>query len=224
MKKSQLIKAAIIRFGLAIPVFGLFFFLPAGSLKYWAAWLYISIIFIPMIFVLIYFLRHDPSLLENRMKYKEKEAAQKKIISLSAIVYLIGFLIPGFDYRYNWSNIQNYIILIANFFVLLGYIFVFIVFKENSFASRIIEVKKNQKVISTGPYKIVRHPMYLGVLIMFMATPIALGSYYALIPFLTIPIVLVLRILNEEKLLLKELKGYKEYIKKTKYRLFPGIW
>jgi len=224
MKKSKLIKAAIIRFGLAIPVFGLFFFWPAGSLKYWPAWLYCSIIFIPMIFTLIYFLRHDPTLLENRMKFKEKEVTQKKIISLSAIIYLIGFLLPGFDYRYNWSNIPDYIVIIANLFVLLGYLFVFIVFKENSYASRIIEVKKNQKVISTGPYKIIRHPMYLGVLVMFLATPIALGSYYALIPFLSIPIVLVLRIINEEKVLIKKLKGYKEYKKKTKYRLFPGIW
>lgn len=224
MKKSKLIKTAVMRFLLAIPVFALFFFLPAGSLKYWEAYVYIAVIFISMIFVLIYFLKHDPTLLENRMKFKEKEAAQKKIISLSAIVYLIGFLIPGFDYRYNWSNIPNYIILIANFFVLLGYIFVFIVFKENSFASRIIEVKKQQKVITTGPYKIVRHPMYLGVLIMFLATPVALGSYIALIPFLAIPIFLILRILNEEKVLMKELKGYKEYKKKTKYRLLPGIW
>jgi protein-S-isoprenylcysteine O-methyltransferase Ste14 len=222
--KNNLIKTFIIRLILGIIVVGLILFLPAGTLRYWQAWLYMSVIFIPIIFVVFYFLKNDPSILKRRMNYKEKQKEQKSIITLSGIIFFIGFVIPGFDYRYQWSNVPFFIVLITNALVLLGYIFVFFVFKENSYASRIIEVEKGQKVITTGPYKIVRHPMYLGVLLMFLATPLALGSYVALIAYLLLPVFIVLRILNEEKVLIKKLKGYKEYCKITKYRLIPGVW
>lgn len=135
-----------------------------------------------------------------------------------------GFGIPGFDKRYGWSDVPVYLVLISDIVILLGYLLIFFVFKQNSFASRTVEVERDQKVISTGLYSFVRHPMYIGVIIMFMPTPIALGSYWGLIPMATIPIALVFRIKNEEKVLRKNLPGYNEYCKKTKYRLLPYLW
>lgn len=158
------------------------------------------------------------------MRMREKEEKQKSIQIFTTIFFFIGFIIPGLDYRYHWSNVPVILVIAANAIVLSGYIFVFFVFRENSYASRIIEVEKGQKVITTGPYALVRHPMYLGVLLMFLFTPLALGSYWALFFFLPLLPLIVLRILNEEEVLLRELPGYEEYCMKTKYRLIPFIW
>jgi protein-S-isoprenylcysteine O-methyltransferase Ste14 len=155
---------------------------------------------------------------------KEKEREQKKIISLSAIAYLVGFLLPGLDRRFDWSEIPTAIVLAADVLVMTSYIFVVYVFKHNRYASRVIEVQKNQTVISTGPYSIVRHPMYSGMFIMFFSTPIALGSYWAVIPFALMPLTFFFRILNEEKVLSEQLPGYKEYCEKVRYRLIPYVW
>ena len=203
---------------------GLFLFVPAGSLYYWQAWIYCGVIFIPAFFVVQYFLKKDPELLERRMRMKEKEEKQKSIIKFAAIISFIGFIIPGLDYRYHWSNVPVLLVIISNIIVLLGYIFVFFVLRENSYASRIIEVENGQKVITTGPYAIVRHPMYLGVLLMYLFTPLALGSYWALIFFLPFLPIIVFRLLNEEEVLLRELPGYEEYCQKTRYHLVPFIW
>lgn len=203
---------------------GLMLFLPAGSLDYWQAWIYCSVLFIPALFVVFYFLKKDPELLERRMRMREKEERQKTIIKIGYILFFIGFIIPGLDYRYHWSNVPVLLVIAANAIVLSGYILVFFVLRENSYASRIIEVEKGQKVITTGPYAIVRHPMYLGVLLMYLLTPLALGSYRALIFFLPILPLIVARLMNEEELLLRELPGYKEYCQKTRYRLIPFIW
>lgn len=162
--------------------------------------------------------------MERRLKLKEREKEQKLIVMLSSVVFFIGFIIPGLDYRFHWSEVPAYLVIAADVFVLLGYLIVFLALKENMYASRVVEVDKEQKVISTGPYAIVRHPMYSGTILMFLSTPIALGSFWALIPSLLIPILIVYRILNEEKILLKELSGYKEYCRKTHYRLLPFIW
>ncbi|MFH1247325.1 MAG: isoprenylcysteine carboxylmethyltransferase family protein [Candidatus Micrarchaeota archaeon] len=214
----------ILRFVLAAIVLGLFFFLTAGTINYWQAWLYCAVILIPVIFVVAYFLKNDPAFLERRMRMKEKIKQQKQIIKFSTILFAAMFILPGLDIRFGWSNVPSIISIIANAIVLASYLFIFLVFKENTYASRIIEVEKNQKVITTGPYSIVRHPMYLGVVVMYLATPIALGSYWAMLLALPIPFMLALRLVNEEKLLLKKLKGYKQYASKVKYRIIPFIW
>jgi len=177
-----------------------------------------------MIFAILYFLKKNPRFLKCRTRAKEKEKQQNLLSIFPTAIFLAGFIIPGFDYRFAWSNVPVYIVMTADIIVLLGYLIIFFVFKQNSYASRIIEVSKNQKVISTGLYRIVRHPMYLGILIMFLPTPIALGSYWALIPVSVLPVLLILRILNEEIVLSDNLQGYKEYCQKTRFRLIPFIW
>jgi protein-S-isoprenylcysteine O-methyltransferase Ste14 len=221
---KALIKKIITRFSLVPIVLLLLILIPAGTLIYWQVYLYITILVVPMIFVLFYFLKYDPLFLERRTKVKEKEKEQIIIQIVFSVIFLSGFVIPGIDKRFGWSDVPIYIVIIADIVILLGYLLIFFVFKQNSYASRIVEVEKNQKVISTGLYGFVRHPMYIGVIIMFVPTPIALGSYWGLIPMTTIPIALVFRIINEEKVLSKDLPGYKDYCQKTRYRLIPNLW
>lgn len=207
-------------------ILGLFFFFTAGSIHYWEAWVYCLTLLVPASFVLADLLINDPDLLERRvLKRKEKEREQKSIQKVFTILFFIGLLIPGFDYRYNWSEVHIYIVIAADLLVLFGYLVLVRVLKENRFASAIIETTDEQKVIETGPYRLVRHPMYTGGIFMLLFTPIALGSYWALIPFLIGTIMgIVLRIKGEENYLEANLPGYREYCKKTKYRLLPFIW
>jgi len=221
---KSLIKKIIIRFSLIPLVLGLLILVPAGTINFWQVYVYIAVLVIPMTFVLFYFLQKDPMFLERRTRAKEKERTQIIIQIVFSVVLLTGFIIPGFDKRFGWSDIPVSIVIVADIVILLGYLIIFFVFKQNSYASRIIEVEKSQKVISTGLYGFVRHPMYIGILIMYIPTPVALGSYWGLIPMATLPLALVLRILNEEKVLNKDLPGYKEYCQKTRYRLIPLIW
>ena len=158
------------------------------------------------------------------MKLKEKEEKQKFIVKIFRLPFILGFLIPAFDYRFNWSEVSRVIVLLANVVVFLGYYIVFLVFKANTYTSRIVEVEKDQKVISTGPYAIVRHTMHTGSILMFLFTPLALGSWWALIVFIFLPIILIIRIYNEESVLLRDLPDYKEYCEKVGYRLIPYIW
>jgi len=224
LSQNELIKMVFARLLIVIPLMLAMFLLPAGTFAYWEAWLYLTVLLIPMVLVLIYLLRKDPELLERRMRMREKEASQKMIIRLGSLYYLLIFLIPGFDKRFGWSNVPIVVVIVADVLVLLGYGMFFLVLRENRYASRIIEVELGQEVISSGPYAIVRHPMYLGVLLMYILSPLALGSYWGTIPSLLIIPLLVARIRNEESVLGRELKGYKEYMQKTKYRLIPGIW
>lgn len=221
---KKLKTTVFVRFFAGFFVIGLMLFLPAGTFDYWEAWLYLAVILVPMTFVVAYLLKNDSALLERRMRLKEKETRQKKVVSTSALVLLVGFLIPGFDHRFGWSNMQAEVAIAADAIVFLAYVFTALVLRENSYASRVIEVEKGQKVISSGPYALVRHPMYLGMSLLLLATPIALGSYWALLAFLPIPPMLAIRLLNEEEVLRRELPGYEEYRKKVKYRLIPFIW
>lgn len=217
-------KTVITRFALSFIVFGLIFFLPAWTIYYWQAWIYILILLVPMIFVVRYLYKYDPQLLERRMRMREKHKTQKLSQILLWPFFLLAFIIPGFDYRFHWSNVPFLIVIISDVLVLLSYLFIALVFKTNSYASRIVEVEKGQQVITTGPYAIIRHPMYLGVLIMYLFSPLALGSYWAVIPALIIVPILVIRIRDEEKELMENLEGYREYANRTRNHLLPGIW
>ena len=209
---------------MVIAVLGAMLFLPAGTFHYWQAWVYLAILIIPMIFVMIYLIAKDPELLERRMRMREKETEQRTIIKLSILFFFAAFLIPGFDKRFGWSSVPLEVIIIADAIVVGGYLLFAIVLRENRYASRIIEVEKKQKVITTGPYAFVRHPMYSGVLLMYGFSPLALGSYWGMIPNALLILLIVARIRNEEKVLKQELEGYREYTQKVKYRLVPGIW
>lgn len=223
-ERKALVRKMLIRFGFFFPVMGVLILLPAGTFNYWQFYAYCGLLMVPMLAVLFYFLKNDPKFLERRSRAREKEKAQVLISFLSATIFLAGFIIPGLDKRFGWSQVSLHMNLIACGVILLGYLIIFFVFRQNSYASRVIEVDEEQEVISTGLYGIVRHPMYVGVLIMYVPTPVALASYWGLIPFALLPLSLGLRILNEEKVLKENLKGYKEYCERTRYRLIPFIW
>lgn len=224
MDIQKLTRITYLRFLSAIPALGLLFFLPAGTLNYWQAWVYMGILLTPMYFLVRYLLKNDPALVERRMKMKEKAGEQDLIIKLSYVYFLATFLLPGFDRRFGWSNVPVWLVLLADGLVLAGYILVMLVFKENSYASRIVEVEAGQKVIDTGPYAVVRHPMYVGIGILYILTPLALGSAWAMVPAVFLIPLLIARIVSEEKILAKELAGYTEYQQKVRYRLLPGVW
>lgn len=209
---------AVIMIGL-----GLVLFLPAGSFRYWEAWVYWSGFSALTWFITAYFFEKDPGFLSRRTQFKEKEPPPVAIRILSSLS-MLSYLIPGFDYRYHWSAVPVWMVITANAVVLAGYVFIFFVFRENRYAATIIQVEKEQQVIATGPYAVVRHPMYTGLLLMQLFIPLALGSYWALIlAVLFIPANLF-RIEKEEKVLLRDLPGYADYCLKTPYRLLPSIW
>ncbi len=224
LSKRELNKMVFTRLIFFIPAMMIIFFLPAGTLAYWHGWVYIAILFIPFLFVIAYFLKNDPALLERRMRMREKEKNQKLIVKISTIFFLLAFILPGLDYRWGWSRVPLWLVLAADVIVFASYMMVFRVFRENSFAARTVEVDQGQKVISSGLYARVRHPMYTAVILMYLATPLALGSWWSLIPSLFIIPTLVLRILDEENVLARDLPGYAEYVQKVRWRLLPGIW
>lgn len=224
LSHTALTRLVVGRFLLALLVFIVVFFVPAGTWNYWEAWVYIGLMFSMLLGFGGYLLAYAPDLLERRMRLREREPAQKKIILWSALPFVLLFILPGFDHRWHWSDIPTVGVLLADGIVVASYILLMWVFVTNHYASRVVEVEAGQKVISTGPYAFVRHPMYVSVLLMYTATPIALGSYWALLPALLLPFVLVARIRNEEDVLLRDLPGYREYTQHTRYRLLPGLW
>lgn len=219
MKKSIAIRFAFMPF-----VLGAMFFLPAGTFRYWQAGAYMGILLIPMFGVLVYFLKKDPAVLERRLRVKEKEGRQKLVLIFGWPSILGTFLLPGFDRRFGWSAVPPALVIVADVVVLAAYLFFFLVLRENRFAGRTVEVEGGQHVITTGPYSAIRHPMYAAFMPLYIFTPLALGSYWGLLPALLMPIVLAARIFNEERVLCQELKGYREYMDRVKYRLIPGIW
>ena len=217
-------RKVFLRAALVVPTLALIIMLPAGRWNYWQGWMYILTLIIPMFFIFPYLLKNDPALLERRMRMREKEAVQRKIVSLSYLYFLVAFILPGLDIRFSWLNVPPIVSIIADVFAFAGYMVFFWVLVTNSFVSRVVEVETNQRVISTGPYAFVRHPMYSGVIIMYLASPVALGSYWALLPAVLIVPLLIARIYNEEQVLLRDLPGYKEYTQSVVFRLIPGIW
>lgn len=209
-------------FGLLLII--ILLFIPAGSISFYNAWLFIFLLFIPMFILGIILYIKNPNLLELRINAKEKENEQKVVVTISALMFIIGFVLAGLNYRYNWFNLPKFIIVIASIIFLISYIMYAIVLKQNAYLSRTIETTTNQKVITTGFYKIVRHPMYSITIILFLMIPLILNSLISFLVFLIYPFIIVIRINNEEKLLEKELEGYKEYQKNVKYRLIPYIW
>lgn len=200
------------------------FFLPAGTFRYWQAWVYMLILFIPLFVLVAYLFLRNPALLERRMRTREAEPEQRRIIVFSTVVLLAAFIIPGFDRRFGWSSLPTWLVLAADVLVLLGYLLFILVLRENEYASRTVQVEQQQRVITTGPYSLVRHPMYLAILLMYAFSPLALGSTWAMIVVALLPAVLVARIANEEKVLLRDLGGYADYCTAVRHRLIPGVW
>ena len=208
MSHSKLLFTVLSRLIAGVVMFALLFFLPAGTWRYWQAWMYIGVLIIPMFFVLAYFMKNDPALLERRMKMREERKEQRKIIQASGIVFVLIYILPGFDIRYGWSNMPAWVSITAGVVMFLSYMLVFRTMQVNSFLSRVIEVAEDQRVIDTDVYGIVRHPMYVGMIVLYAISPIVLGSWWAVIPALVIIPVIVARILDEEKALEQDLPGY----------------
>lgn len=221
---DELKRKAFGRLLIAFAVLAATFFVSAGTVSYWEAWLYLAVLFVPVVGVVFYLLRHAPDLLERRMRMRERERPQKLIVKLSSVAFLAAFVLPGVDRRFGWSSVSPLVVIVADVLVWLGYASFVLVLRENRYASRIIEVDQQQTVISTGPYAVIRHPMYLAILLLYASSPLALGSYWAMIPTAALPILLVARIRDEEAVLTRDLKGYREYTQRTKYRLIPGVW
>jgi protein-S-isoprenylcysteine O-methyltransferase Ste14 len=214
----------LVRFGAGALILAALFFGTAGTLDYWQAWVYQAVLFTPMTLVLVYLLRRDPELLERRIHSREPIAAQQAIVVVASLITLLAVVFPGLDRRFGWSNLPSAVVIAADGILLLGYGLFFLVLRENSYASRTVQVMAGQRVVTSGPYRVVRYPVYLTVMVMYIASPLALGSVWALLPALLLPIFLVARIRNEERLLTDDLPGYREYQSTTEYRLVPGIW
>ena len=215
---------AIIKFILGVLMIGLLLFIPANTINYWNGWLFMALLFIPMFIAGIFMMVKSPDLLRKRLNAKEKENEQKEVILCSGLMFLAGFIIAGLNYRYNWIIIPNYVVVISSVVFLVAYILYAEVLRENAYLSRTIEVQENQKVVDTGLYGIVRHPMYAVTILLFLSMPLILGSIISFVLFLIYPVIIAKRIKNEEEVLEKELVGYVDYKKKVKYKMIPFIW
>lgn len=220
----KLLIQALTKYTLGLLLVGLLLFLPQGTFAYSGGWLFLCLLFVPMLFFGVFLYFQSPELLARRLNSKEKQSAQKGVLALSALIFPAGFILSALDCRFAWSAVPLWLTIAASVLFLVGYGMYFEVMRENVWLSRTVEVQENQTVIQTGLYGIVRHPMYLATLFMFLPIPLILGSLWGLIPFALYPAILVIRILNEEKVLTAELSGYDEYKGKVQYRLIPFIW
>lgn len=221
---TKLFFGAVVKFLIGATIVGLLLFVPANSIEYFNGWLFMGLLFIPMFIAGIILFFKNPDLLKRRLNAKEKEKEQRKVLIFSGMMFLLGFILAGLNYRFEWIKLPDIIVIIASILFIIAYILYAEVLRENAFLSRTIEVKENQKVVDTGLYGIVRHPMYLITIILFLTIPLILGSILSFLIFLVYPFIIVKRIKNEEMVLEKELKGYKEYKEKVKYRLIPFVW
>lgn len=215
---------AILKFALGVILIGLLIFWPAGTIEFFYGWLFMGVLFVPMFLAGIVMMIKSPDLLKKRLNAKEKENEQKQVVALSGLMFIVGFIVAGFNYKYSWIIMPKPVVIISTIIFLVGYALYAEVLKENQYLSRTIEVQENQKVIDIGLYGIVRHPMYMATILLFLAMPLVLGSIISFIIFLVYPFIIAKRIKNEEEVLEKELDGYIEYKKKVKYKMIPFIW
>ena len=222
--KKNLFLEAIAKFFLGVVLVGVLIFLPAGTFRFFGGWLLMGILFIPMFIAGLVMMAQSPDLLRKRLQAKEKRGEQELIVKLSGLMFLVGFILAGLDFRFGWLPLPTWVNWVAAALFLVAYILYAEVLRENTYLSRTIEVQENQQVVSTGLYCIVRHPMYAVTLLLFLSMPFVLGSVLSFLCFLCYPVLIVKRLQNEEELLEAELEGYKAYKQKVKYRLIPGIW
>jgi protein-S-isoprenylcysteine O-methyltransferase Ste14 len=213
-------------FGLLI-ILGLLLFFSAGTINYWQAWVFLVVFGLSTLTVTLYLMKNDPKLLEKRVKAgpgSEKEIKQKIIQSIAQIAFIFIIVFPAIDHRFGWSTMPILVIILGDLLVAIGLLTVFFVFKENTFTSATIEVDQDQKVISSGLYSLIRHPMYSGAFIMLLGVPLSLASWWGIFAIIPLILVIVWRLLDEEKFLAKNLKGYQEYCQKVRFRLIPFVW
>ena len=220
----KLAAEALIKFTCGLLLVGLLLFLPAGTLSYTYGWLFVGLLFVPMLIAGFIILAKSPEFLKKRLDAKEKQAAQKGVLAFSGLMFIAGFVVAGLDYRFGWSAMPTWVTVAAAALFLVAYGLYGEVMRENAYLSRTVKVEQGQTVVDTGLYGIVRHPMYAVTILLFMMIPLILGSWYALIAFAFYPAIIIARLLDEEKLLTKELPGYAEYKQKVKYRIIPFIW
>lgn len=221
---KKLFISALTRCALGVVLVFLLIFLPAGTVRFTKGWILMGVLFLPMLIAGFVMMIKNPLLLEKRLKVDERQKEQRSVIAISAVMFIVGFVVAGLDFRFSWLRLPNIVTVIATAVFLLAYLLYAEVLRENTYLSRTVEIQENQKVIDTGLYSIVRHPMYLSSILLFLSMPFVLGSLYSFVVFLVYPFVIVKRIRYEEQFLEKELSGYKEYKQKVKYRLIPLIW
>ena len=224
MMDAKLFSQALMKFLFGLVIVFLLLFIPAGSVDYFNGWLFIALLFIPMFIAGIIMFLKSPELLKKRLNAKEEEKEQKIVILISGIMFLLAFILAGLNFRFGWFQLPQTVIIIASIIFILSYIMYAEVLRENMYLSRTVEVSENQKVIDTGLYGIVRHPMYTSTIFLFLSMPLVLDSLFSFMVMFIYPIVIISRIKNEEKVLERELEGYKEYKEKVKYRIVPFIW
>jgi len=221
---KKLFIQAIAKFFLGVLLVGVLVFVPAGTPAFYNGWIFMAVLFVPMFFAGIVMMFKNPELLKKRLDAKEKQNEQALVVKLSGLMFLAGFIVAGLNFRFGWYMVPRGVSVGATVVILIAYMLYAEVLRENTYLSRTIEVQEGQKVIDTGLYGIVRHPMYSVTLLLFLAMPLILGSIYSFVIFLVYPFIIAARIRNEEQLLEKELSGYKEYKQKVKYRMIPFIW
>lgn len=220
----KLLFSALSKFLVGLVFVGALLFIPAGGFDYMNGWLFIGLLFVPMLILGVILFVKAPKLLEKRLDAKEKESTQKGVVAVSGLMFLGGFIVAGLDYRFDWSNVPMWVVITASAILLISYGLYAEVMRENAYLSRTIEVQEGQKVVDSGLYGIVRHPMYAVTIWLFLSIPVVLGSWWSLLCFLPYIPVIITRIINEEKVLEKGLEGYSDYKKRVKYRLIPFIF